>query len=127
INQKAWLEQGTVVGMVGDESRREAILLVPQEKVELLRSGQPVTLRIASLPRGAITGTITDVAISPLDPEIDVNDLPGPPQYQVRVRIEPTQVTLPVRLQGNARITVDQASVLQRIGRFLAGAFSELN
>ena len=127
INQKAWLEQGTVVGRVGDESRREAILLVPQEKVELLRSGQPVTLRIASLPRGSITGTITDVAISPLDREIDVNDFPGPPQYQVRVRIDPTHVTLPVRLQGNARITVDQASIMQRIGRFLAGAFSELS
>ncbi len=127
INQNAWLEQGTVVGMVGDESRREAILLVPQEQVELLRTGQPVTLRIASLPRGTITGTITAVAISPLDREIDLNDVPGPPQYQVRVRIDPTRVTLPVRLRGIARITVDQASVLQRFGRFLAGAFSELS
>jgi hypothetical protein len=91
----------------------------------LVRIGQPVLFMIASHPRGSITGTVTELATSPMATESDKNLSPTSPTYQVRVRIDDKAVTLPVGLRGTASITVDRSSMIHRIARFLAGAFSQ--
>ncbi len=114
-----------VVGLVGDPKQRVAILAVSQDEIELVRIGQPVLFMIASHPRGSITGTVTELATSPMATESDKNLSPTSPTYQVRVRIDDKAVTLPVGLRGTASITVDRSSMIHRIARFLAGAFSQ--
>jgi len=125
INQNAWLEQGTVIGWVGEERKRDAIVTVPQDQIEFIRPGQPVSLLIASAPRESITGIVTSVADSPRDHDpAEPPTRPQSPQYLVRVAIDSKGFTLPVQMQGHARITVDNASVVERLGEFLANAFA---
>ena len=133
-NRGAWLTEGTTLCIVGDKTLREAIVLLRQQDIELIRTNQRVTLLLADRSRGAVSGRVLEVAASPVE---DVprelahgglvewwNDAShSSPIYQVRVALEPTPVGLPVRLTGRARILVSHASILTRVGRFLSDTF----
>lgn len=124
INAGCWLDQGTIIGIVGDPVRREAILSVSQEQIELLRVGQSVSAMLGSAPRDSITGKITEVASSPVVELSNENPIStDTTNYQVRVQLDDAAMILPVHLKTKAKITVDRVSLLKRIGRFIAGAF----
>jgi putative peptide zinc metalloprotease protein len=134
-NRGAWLEEGTILCVVGDQSAREAIVLLRQQDIELIGPNQTVTLLLADKHRGAVTGRVLEVAASPsqeLPKELARDGIIDPsatessqntPYYQVRVSLERTSGALPVRLTGHAQISVSSASILTRIGRFLSGSF----
>lgn len=131
-NQGAWIEQGTVLAVVGDAESREALLLLKQQDIELIRLQQSVQLRLADCPRGSVAGRVVEVSVAPVDmvPEeliatghVDSqHDLKKDPLYQVRVALSTNQ-QLPIRLVGNARVQVRSASLWQRLLRFLGDSF----
>jgi putative peptide zinc metalloprotease protein len=134
INRGAWLEEGTVVCLVGHPTEREAIVMLPQQEVELIRPNQQVSLLLADRNRASVTGRVVEVAATEtaeipaelhragrIEPQR--TDPQTTPYYQVRVAIDPSSPALPVRLTGHARISVHSASLLNRLRRFLGNAF----
>ncbi len=133
-NRGAWLETGTTLCLVGNTTAREATVLVQQQEIDLIRPGQPVMFRLADHPRGQISGRVIVVASSPVQDIADelVNDefanlarieSAAQPQYLVRVRLDGDADPLPIRSTGRARIYVESASIVSRIGKFLADTF----
>lgn len=133
-NRGAWLEAGTLLCLIGDPQSREAILLLRQQDVELIRPRQRVSLLLADRSPQNVQGQVVEVSATPLD-ELPVEfkssnriDFEGvesgqSPVYQVRVTLDRAAGSLPVRLTGLARIHVNHASVLSRLGRFLSDTF----
>jgi putative peptide zinc metalloprotease protein len=134
INRGAWLAKGTVLCMIGDPSTREAVVMMQQQEIEAIREGQVVTLLLADRRRGSVTGRVLEVATTPHDTipvELQRTGLIQPPPpgaasqpyYQVRVLLDPSATTLPIRLTGHARITVSSESIFKRVHRFLSDSF----
>jgi putative peptide zinc metalloprotease protein len=132
-NRGAWLKAGTLLGLVGHEAAREAIVFLKQQDVELIREDQIVTVRLADRESGLVTGSVVEVAISPselIPEELTATgllpkelELDGEPLYQVRVKLANEGSSLPIRLVAAATIEVAPASLFDRIGRFLGDAF----
>ena len=133
-NRGAWLEEGTVLCFVGDKIAREAIVLLRQQDVELIRPNQRVSLLLADRSRDTVTGRVLEVAATPLEDvpsELQNGRLVDPlsvesgrtPMYQVRVSLSQASVVLPVRMTGRASIGVSYASILSRLSRFLSDLF----
>ncbi len=119
---------------VGDKLAREAIVLLRQQDVELIRPNQQVSLVLADRSRNTVTGRVIEVAATPLEDlpsELKHGGLLDPtsvesgqaPVYQVRVSLNPESVVLPVRMTGRVRIAVINASILSRLSRFLSDSF----
>ncbi len=132
INRGAWLDEGTVVCVVGDPSQREAVVLVPQDQIEWIRTRQRATLLLADRKRGSVTGEVIEISATPIrefsEPGDRVAGVDDPialaaPRYQVRILLDETPHGLPARMTGLARISVDHSSFLARIGRFLRQSF----
>ncbi len=131
-NRGAWLSPGTVVGLVGDRSAREAITLLRQQEIDRVQPNQRVTLRLADRRRGALTGRVVDVATSPAESiaaELAVAanikpDRPAPaPHYLVRIKLDDPSIAIPIRTVGQAKIYVQRESIASRLAKFLADAF----
>lgn len=119
---------------VGDKLAREAIVLLPQHDVELIRPNQLVSILLADRSRDSVMGRVTEVAATPLkDVPSELRNsglLDSPaaesgqtPVYQVRVTLHQDSVVLPVRMTGRARIEVSQASIFSRLSRFFSDSF----
>jgi len=133
-NRGAWLRPGTLVGTIGHPQAREAILLLDQQQIDLIRADQHVQVRLADQPRGSAHGYVTAVASSPADQvaeefsfaastKPDSADDPQRPRYRVRVQLLGSGATIPVRTTGVAKVSVSRASIATRIARFLADQF----
>jgi hypothetical protein len=61
-NVGAHLEASTLLGMIAQPGRLEAILAVPQEEIEFVRSGQQVDMLLAQSPGQRLSGQIEHVA-----------------------------------------------------------------
>ena len=132
INRGAWLREGTVLCLIGDAKGREAVVLTRQQEVQAVQPDQRVTILLADRNRGSVTGTVLEVAATaseevPAELQqtglIDASAGDDLRLYQVRVSLDPTRVTLPVRMTGMARIHVSSASIWTRLGRFLRDSF----
>lgn len=125
-NRGAWLESGTEIGLVGDASAREAVLLVAQQEVERVQANQHVTFRFADHRRSQITGRVIDIGTSPADdipPELNIggdSEVGRSPRYLIRVRLDDTSFPIPIQTTGHAKIKVDSESIAKRMARFLA-------
>jgi hypothetical protein len=60
-NVGAWLDVGTLVGTVGHEQKREAIVMVGQTQIEWVRQGQRVELLRGDCETGMREGIVRDV------------------------------------------------------------------
>jgi hypothetical protein len=131
-NRGAWMQDGTVLGVVGDPVQREATLLLQQQEIELVRLNQVVSLLLPDHPRGSVTGRVIEVAgvpVTHVPSELSETGLAASveesslPRYQVRVRLDRSSDPLPVRLTGQAQISVESVSILRRLSRFLSDSF----
>ncbi|WP_146512887.1 HlyD family efflux transporter periplasmic adaptor subunit [Rubripirellula amarantea] len=116
-----WLPVGTVLGSVGHAHAREAVALVDQSQVALLRDGQAASLILKDHGKRAVTGIV--VAISPSPVERHSNGLTLDPQYRVRIRIANGDRVLPVHRKSKVAIEVDRASVWDRMKAALRESF----
>ncbi|GAA5507001.1 HlyD family efflux transporter periplasmic adaptor subunit [Novipirellula caenicola] len=134
-NRGAWIEAGTQLGTLGTPGQYDAIVLVRQQNLAYVREGQSVSLMLTHVSAGAIRGKVIEVASSATDgvPEELVSKRmvlplrrgngPGDANYQVRVRLHPSDRILALRSTGYAKIDVPWTSLWKRWTTPLRDAF----
>jgi putative peptide zinc metalloprotease protein len=138
LNEGAHVEPGTLVCLVGDPARLEAVLLVDDTDIKRIEPGQPTELRIEQLPGRVIGGQVVDVARhhardTASDPAArgELAELfaglvaPGKtvPLYQVRVRFDSPETALIIGGRGEAKIVAERITLARRILRYFAHTF----
>ena len=125
-NRGAWIDEGTTIGWVGDDRRREAAIFVAQRHIDLVREGQHVSLLLPDVRRGVVGGQVVEIAKSPansIPPELGSLTDERTTYYQVRVDLGAAADGMPVRVTGRARISVHNASTLSRLRRLFFATF----
>ncbi len=137
VNMGSYLDAGTLLCLVGDPSRQEAVLAIPQHEIEFLHTGQRVKLQLVHLPGSVFWGTIEEIAkveMGPAPPELasqgviptrrDAQGIARPlgTWYQVRVPIE-NPAGFMARVRGRAKIYADAQSLGFRLRRYLQRTF----
>lgn len=137
-NLGATLHEQTPLCWVGDPNKLDALLLVNQDAVEFLKSGQSVRLQFASQPGRIRTGVIAEIASSraeTLPRELHIAQLaaghqtanrtePAETSYTVRVRLTDDTGPAPLYSPGQARIACGTQSFSSRLWRLLRHTFS---
>lgn len=137
-NHGAFIEEGTLLGTVSDPAAVELILPVNSAERQLLREGQHVEFQPTGNPRLRFSGTIIQM------PTLESTEIPQeltaaglvPPltaakpgedarRWQVVCRaVVPPETALPrLYSTGRVRVTVESASIVTRLLRFLHVAF----
>ncbi|MEX2307118.1 MAG: HlyD family efflux transporter periplasmic adaptor subunit [Pirellulales bacterium] len=138
-NRGAHVEPGTLVCLIGDPSRLNAVLLVDDTDVKRLEPGQRALLRIEQLPGQVIEGEVVDVA------RHDVRDVDSEPAgradlaslfngvvppgktgslYQARVRFDSVpQKSLVIGGRGEAKVAAERITLARRILRYFMQTF----
>lgn len=142
-NVGAWLEVGTLVGTIGHEHKREAILMVAQSQIEWVRQGQRVELLRGDVEPGMREGIVRDVTfVGAMEESFTVASTENNGNsavsrdasartYRVLVEMIGDQndrlagrKALPVRGVGMAKITVEPMSMHQRLRQLLSQMFA---
>jgi len=135
------LTESTLFCQLGDSRKMEAILVIDQSEMLLVKEGQRVTLLLDELPFDPFESNITDISntelkVSPrslsnkaggeLVTETDKSgkERPQNPSYQARANLEGPAGLLRQGLRGRAKIYVDPLSLGQRIWRYAAQTFN---
>jgi putative peptide zinc metalloprotease protein len=144
-NLGAHLPVSTLFCQIGDPQRMEAILVLDQSEVELVRPGQKVDVKLEELPGRVFTGRITEIAPEALrvapralstkykgelatktDPTNGVEH-PMSTSYQARVPLDEPKELLPLLrlgLTGQAKIYADPQTCFTRAWRALGRTFN---
>jgi putative peptide zinc metalloprotease protein len=144
-NRGAFLPISTLFCQIGDPQRMEAILVIDQSEIELVRPGQKVDVKLEELPGRVFTGQIEEIAPEALrvapkalstkykgelatktDPTTGV-ERPMSPCYQARVPLEEPKDLLPLLrlgLTGQAKIYADPQTCAARAWRALGRTFN---
>jgi hypothetical protein len=134
-----YLDTGTLLCLIGDAARFEAVLHVAQADVELVQPGQTVRLRLDHAPGQVFRGTVVDVA--KLDVDVMPRELaaggdvpsrsdprgvrrPLDTWYQARVHFDDQPPFELARVHGRARISVAPRSLAAQLSRYLKQTFS---
>jgi putative peptide zinc metalloprotease protein len=138
-NRESFLETGTLLCLVGDPARFEAVLHVEQTDIELVQTGQRVRIMLDHLPGEVFLGTVVEVAkldlkVMPrelsaardLPARIDQRGVSHPLDtwYQARVLFDEDPPRLLARVHGRAKITVTPRSLGAQLARYLKQTFS---
>lgn len=142
VNCRAYLETGTMIGLMGTPGRFDALLAVEQGDIPFVRRGQTVSVRLPQLGDVVATGTVTEIAareleVSPqplvrtkrLSSRIDEDGTIRPvrPVYEVRVALTDVPETLVVGATGDARIEAGRMTLARRLIRVLGATFVSNN
>jgi putative peptide zinc metalloprotease protein len=136
-NRRAFLETGTLVCLVGDPRRLQAMLMIDQAEIEFVEVGEHVTLCLDETPGEFLEGTITEVAeddsqIGPRQFEAagptaslsaSGNSRARVTAYRARVEFALGEERLLLGGQGRAKIAVPSRSLGWRLYRFLSRTF----
>ena len=138
-NQGCFLRAGTTVCLIGDRSRREAMLVIPQDQMRFVRAGQTVRFRWPESPGRVHRGEIAEVA--EFDIDLLTSDLvrrvnlptrvtsagrikPVGTWYYALVHLSESQDELLPGTVGEARIAVDPQSLLTRFRNWFGRTFA---
>lgn len=101
------LEVGTMVCLVGDPRRLEALVIVDQADVEFVAPGQTVQILLDQSPGAPVPGTIIELA------EIDLDQTPPEllPQGEIPTRRDPQGALRPVTTFYQARVALEPSSL----------------
>jgi hypothetical protein len=137
-NHGAMLSTGTLLCLIGDPDKFEAVLHIDQRDVELVQAGQRVSIRLDHLPNTVLEGAIVEIArldLEVMPRELAVaGDLPARKEsdgrarpidtwYQARVKFDGTPEHLVARMHGRAKIAVAPQSAGSRLMRWLKQTF----
>jgi putative peptide zinc metalloprotease protein len=139
-NLNSTLTPGTLFCQIGDPTKFEAILIVDQSDIEMIRRDQRVELMLEELPGDILEGRVT--AISPEElktvPSALTNDgggsiavkqddtgaaRPASTAYQVEVPLDDPDGLLITGLKGQSRIEAGKHSLGWRLWRFIKQTF----
>ncbi len=138
-NRGTFLETGTLLCLVGDPARFEAVLHVEQTDIELVQTGQRVRVMLDHLPGEVFSGTVVeiaklDLAVMPrelsaagdLPSRVDQRGVSHPLDtwYQARVWFDEDPPRLLARVHGRAKIAVTPRSLGAQLARYLKQTFS---
>jgi putative peptide zinc metalloprotease protein len=138
-NVGSYLQTGTLVCLIGDPRRFEAVLHVAQQDVELVQPGQPVRIALDHLPGKIFHGKVAEIAR--LDLEVMPRELaaagdvpartdkrgvsrPLDTWYQARVLFDEDPPHMVARVHGEASISVAPQSLAGQLARYLKQTFS---
>ena len=148
-NLGAWLGPGTLLCQVGGPEQMEAVLLVDQADVKLVREGQPVKILLDAYPdqpiryrqteSGPVGLEIAEVSrskttqtrwgLSPPEGSLpDSTEWAGSqrrsrPTYQARVLLDNAEGLLRPGLTGQARIRTENLTLAQCLWRLVCQTF----
>ena len=141
-NQGALMEEGTWFCSIGRQNKWEAVLMVPQSEIRLIRTGDQTRLMLDEFPGSwfqasveyigqdkveSLPRELTRQAGGPIDTAADGSkDAPLFDYYQVTARIIDDQ---PLRqlgqgFRGRARVKVGKYTVAWRLSRFFKTVFN---
>lgn len=146
INLGATFEVGTPLGYVGNPTRRQAVIVVDQEDVDLLRAktaesaGDKVEILLAAMPERTLRGELNDVAIGRLresprrlsnkaggevatKTDAGSSEAPVETSYLARVDLDDPDGTLLPGWRGTARIRTSWKPLGTRLWRSLSRTF----
>ncbi len=128
-----YVEVGSLLCLIGDPSRLDALLVIDQSDMKFVREGQRVRMQLDEMPGRVLHGTIvelakTDLKIAPreltqqsdLVIHFDREGVPRPVanSYQARVVLDEGDHRLLVGTRGRAKILVDPQPVALRLYRW---------
>lgn len=137
-NLGSYLESRTPVCEIGDPELVDAVLQVDQSAAALLGLGQEVSLRLDQLPALRLRGQISRLAerteseapaellergAIPAKTDAQGTLRPQERLQQARARLDPAGEPLQVGATGRASVRVANASLAERLLRFMNGAF----
>jgi putative peptide zinc metalloprotease protein len=137
-NRGCSLETGTLVCLIGDPSRLEALLVIDQSDVEFVAPGQKVRIQLDQAPGTILEGTIEEVAeidLKTTPPELlaagdlasrkDAAGVPRPAStsYHARAALSSAPQPLLIGESGRAKIDVAPLSLGRRLMRALGRTF----
>lgn len=136
-NRGCTLQTGTLLCLVGDPRRTEAVVIIDEADLPLVRVGQQVRIQLEQTPGNVLRGTIRELAAH--DMESIPRELLGTGElaariqggtatpltktYQARVELEGQEVPLQIGAPGRAKIVVAPQSLVARVRRFLDRTF----
>jgi len=141
-NRGAMLTADDLICVIGSEGAFEAVVMIDQGDVQLVREGQDVDLKLDSRRLETFTGSIFEKSQEPigaasssmssqtggdLQTEIDPTTgmiKPRSVTYQARVPIELSDIPLRPGYRGSAKIHVDPMSLGSRLWRVIAKTFN---
>ncbi|MGA2030794.1 MAG: hemolysin D [Thermoguttaceae bacterium] len=140
-NSTAYLREGVLFCLVGDPAKLEAVLVIDQSDIELVRPGQKVDIKLDELPHDTLHSEILEIADSDLkitprqlgrkgggelatktDPNTGV-ERPQDPSYQARAPLDDPDGLLRLGLRGRGKIHTDWMSLGSRLWRFVTHTF----
>lgn len=137
-NIGSWLEAGTVVCIVGKPREFEALLVIGQSEIELVRVGQSVRIQLDQLPGTILHGQVSELSALNLEsvpPElIGAHDTatredrsgklrPAETSYQARVTLPIKDLPVALRARGRAKISVDPVPLGRQLYRLVRQTF----
>jgi len=113
-NLGCYLEEGQLFCLVGDPTRLQAILIIPQEEVEFVSVGQRVSLRLDDLPGQEFPGVIEE--ISQIDLKVTPRHSSNKAQGEVPSKTDESGVERPLNISFQAKVYLDNPDGLVRLG-----------
>jgi putative peptide zinc metalloprotease protein len=140
-NLGATFTPGTVLCMVGDRDRFEAVMVVDQTEVEFLRRGQPVDLKLDAFPSRTFSGTVEQLAEThieagserlsvkagggvPTKTDESGREMPISTSYEALTTLDDAEGVFTPGMRGTARIKVGSRTVGQWLLRLLWQTFN---
>jgi putative peptide zinc metalloprotease protein len=139
-NLAAWFQPTDLLCQIGDPNDLEAVLIIDQTYIDLVRKNHPVRILLEAETGRAFDTQIDDIAasevklISPamtttqqgrLEAKSDPSGMMKPlsTSYQARAPLDANVAAAQVGMQGQARVYTGWQSVRSRLARYLAKTF----
>jgi putative peptide zinc metalloprotease protein len=127
-NLGATFTEGTVLCMVGEAERFEAVMVVDQSEVEFIERGQPVALKLDAFAWKTFTGTVAEIAEThiengserlsvkaggqvPTETDPSGREVPISTSYEAMMTLDDAEAVLTPGMRGTARIEVGSRTV----------------
>ena len=140
-NIGATYTEGTVLCLVGEPEKFEAVMVVDQSEVEFVGKGQHVDLKLDAFPWRTFTGRVEELAEShlemssermsvkagglvPTQTDPSGRELPISTSYEAMMSLDDTEAMLTPGMRGTARIQVGSRTVGQWLLRLLWQTFN---
>lgn len=138
-NRGCYLERGTLLCLIGDPQKFEAVVLIDEMDLPYVKRGQAVRLQVKYAPVQILTGEVTETAeinVESAPPElvsqqdIAVRDSKSPDShpirtlYQARVRIDNPQIPLLAGSRATAHIQIAPQTIVEKLLRWVQQTFT---
>ena len=140
-NIGATFQEGTVLCMVGDPHRFEAVMVIDQSEVEFIRPGERVELKLNAFPWQTFSGTIAQLAEThieagserlsvkaggsvPTETDPSGREIPISTSYEALMTLDDADAVFTPGMRGTARIQVGSRTVGQWLLRLFWQTFN---